>query len=177
MLLPRALRDHDDESGQVLVLAAQAVAEPTRPWLGRPGCWLPVWKNVMAGSWLIASVCMRLDEGDVVDDLGGVRQQFADPGAGLAVLLENLNMDAAHGKVALAGGHAGDALAHADGARAGRCPGSLGECGLVVEEIDLGGAAGLVEEDDALGLGREVGSPQRRGHRALAVHSAAGECR
>ena len=23
---------------------------------GRPGNWLPVWKNVMAGSWLIASV-------------------------------------------------------------------------------------------------------------------------
>ena len=25
--------------------------------LGRPGSWLPLWKNVMAGSWLIASVC------------------------------------------------------------------------------------------------------------------------
>ena len=25
--------------------------------LGRPGNWLPVWKKVIAGSWLIASVC------------------------------------------------------------------------------------------------------------------------
>ena len=27
--------------------------------LGRPANWLPVWKNVIAGSWLIASVCME----------------------------------------------------------------------------------------------------------------------
>ena len=26
--------------------------------LGRPANWAPVWKKVMAGSWLIASVCM-----------------------------------------------------------------------------------------------------------------------
>ena len=26
--------------------------------LGRPGCWNPVWMNVIAGSWLIASVCI-----------------------------------------------------------------------------------------------------------------------
>ena len=28
--------------------------------LGRPGCWNPVWMNVMAGSWLIASVFIVL---------------------------------------------------------------------------------------------------------------------
>jgi hypothetical protein len=27
--------------------------------LGRPGCWLPVCTNVIAGSWLIASVCIE----------------------------------------------------------------------------------------------------------------------
>ena len=27
---------------------------------GRPACCEPVWKNVMAGSWLIASVCIDL---------------------------------------------------------------------------------------------------------------------
>ena len=26
---------------------------------GRPGCWLPVWKKVMPGSWLMASVCIE----------------------------------------------------------------------------------------------------------------------
>ena len=28
--------------------------------LGRPGCWNPVWMNVIAGSWLIASVYIVL---------------------------------------------------------------------------------------------------------------------
>ena len=28
--------------------------------LGRPASWAPVWKNVTAGSWLIASVCIDL---------------------------------------------------------------------------------------------------------------------
>ena len=28
--------------------------------LGRPGCWKPVWMNVIAGSWLIASVFIVL---------------------------------------------------------------------------------------------------------------------
>ncbi len=56
--------------------------------LGRPGCCEPVWMNVIAGSWLIASVCIDLMMRDVVDDPGGVRQQFADPGARLAVPAE-----------------------------------------------------------------------------------------
>ena len=28
--------------------------------LGRPGCWLPLWMNVIAGSWLMASVFIVL---------------------------------------------------------------------------------------------------------------------
>src|SRR5207247_604444 len=34
--------------------------ESQAPVLGRPGNWLPVWMNVIAGSWLIASVCIVL---------------------------------------------------------------------------------------------------------------------
>ena len=45
----------------------------------------------MAGAWLTASVCMRLDEAEVVGDRGGVRQEVADPGAALAVLRERLD--------------------------------------------------------------------------------------
>ena len=52
-----ALRDHHHERGQVLVLAAQTVGYP-RADLGRPASCEPVWKKVMAGSWLIASVCI-----------------------------------------------------------------------------------------------------------------------
>ena len=54
-----ALRDHDHEGGQVLVLAAQAVGQPGAM-LGRPASCAPVWKKVMAGSWLMASVCIDL---------------------------------------------------------------------------------------------------------------------
>ena len=67
----------------------------------------------MAGSWLIASVLQRLDDGDVVDDRRRVRQQFADPGAALAVLVE-LEHRRDAGERLLARGHAGDPLAHAD---------------------------------------------------------------
>ena len=55
--------------------------------LGRPGIWLPVWMNVIAGSWLIASVFIVLTMAEVVDDARQVRQQLADPGAVLAVLV------------------------------------------------------------------------------------------
>jgi hypothetical protein len=44
-----SLRDEHDERGQILILAADAVAEPrtdARP----PGCSLPVWMKVIAGS-------------------------------------------------------------------------------------------------------------------------------
>ena len=34
--------------------------ETQAPMLGRPANWAPVWKNVIAGSWLIASVCIVL---------------------------------------------------------------------------------------------------------------------
>ena len=40
--------------------------------LGRPGCWLPVWMKVIAGSWLMASVYTDLTMRDVVDDLARV---------------------------------------------------------------------------------------------------------
>ena len=56
--------------------------------LGRPGCWNPVWMNVIAGIVVDRVGVHRLDDGDVVDDLRRVRQQLADPGAGLAVPAE-----------------------------------------------------------------------------------------
>ena len=54
------------------------------------------------------------------------------------------------------GGHAGEALAVAD--RFGQIlPLELEEAGLVVEKLDLRGAAGLEQVDDPLRFGREVG--------------------
>ena len=90
----------------------------------------------------------------VVHDLRGVRQQFADPRARLPVLLE-LEDGARHREGALPRRHAGDALAHANAAGQFGA-GELVERRLVVEQIHLRGAARLVQEDHALGLGREM---------------------
>ena len=58
----------------------------------------------------MASVLMVLTMRDVVDDLRGVRQQFADPGAVLAGPRE-LEDGGRNRQRVLARGHAGDALA------------------------------------------------------------------
>ena len=50
---------------------------------GRPAICEPVWKNVIAGSWLIASVYIDLTNADVVGDVAMMRQQLAQPGARL----------------------------------------------------------------------------------------------
>ena len=62
---------------------------------GRPACCDPVWKNVIAGSWLIASVCIDLTMHSSSTILRRVRQQLADPRARLAVLRE-LELRAGH---------------------------------------------------------------------------------
>ena len=81
------LRDQHDERRQILVLAAQTVADPRAH--ARPAGLLAAGLDEGDGRIVIDGVGVdRLDDGDVVDDLGGVRQQFAEPGAGLAVLAE-----------------------------------------------------------------------------------------
>ena len=107
------LRDHHDERRQVVVLAAEAVADP-RAHAGASGL-LAAGLDEGDGRIVIDGVGVDgFDDGEVVDDFGGVRQQFADPGAGLAVLFE-AEEARRDGKRGLAGRHAGDALAHADG--------------------------------------------------------------
>ena len=96
----------------------------------------------------------RADDADLVGDLRGVRQQVADPLAALAALFER-GEAFADGEIFLAGGHAGDALALADGVGQILAVDFV-EPGLVVEEIDVRGTAGLEQIDDALRLGREV---------------------
>ena len=55
-----------------------------------PGCCTPVLMNVMAGSWLIASVWTLLTIADVIHDLRDVRQHIADP---RSVLAEPLKLE------------------------------------------------------------------------------------
>ena len=80
------LRNQHDERRQILVLAAQAVADPGAH--AGPAGLLAAGLDERDGRIVIdgvgvASVLMMRD---VVDDPGRVRQQFAEPRAGLAVL-------------------------------------------------------------------------------------------
>ena len=77
--------------------------------LGRPAICEPVWKNVIAGSWLIASVCIDLTKQRSSTILRGVRQQLADPRAALAVLRE-LEDRPGERQRRLVAGHAGEPL-------------------------------------------------------------------
>ena len=54
------------------------------------------------------------DEGDVIDDFGGVGEKLGELGAAFAVRLE-FERRADDQELGLAGGHAGDALIAADG--------------------------------------------------------------
>ena len=82
-----ALRDQHDERRQVLVLAAQAVAEPGAD--ARPAGELGAGLEEGDGRVVVDRLGVhRLDEAEVVGDLRGVRQQLADPRARLAVLGE-----------------------------------------------------------------------------------------
>ena len=91
--------------------------------------------------------------GDVVDDLRRVRQELAHPRPVLPVLREP-ERRLRHRQQRLPH-RLGDALALAD--RVGDLRALvLGELRLVVERLELRRPAGLVQEDDALGLRREV---------------------
>ena len=86
---------------------------------------------------------------------GGPRQQFADPGAGLAVLLQ-LVLRRGDGEAALAAGHRGEPLALADGFGQVLVEHARPCLRLVVEQVHLRRGAGHEQVDDALGLGGEV---------------------
>jgi hypothetical protein len=90
-----------------------------------------------------------------------VREQLGHLRAVLPVLLE-LEHRVGDGEVRLAGGHAGEALAHAD--RRGEVGAAeFVEGRLRVVQLELRWRAGLAKVDDALGLGREVGVAEDAG--------------
>ena len=160
----------DDEGGQVLVHAAEAVGQPGPE--ARPARLLAAGLDVGDGRVVVDRLgvqrlarwrCRRRSVADV-------RQQLADPGAGLAVLGE-LEQRRGDGQRLLPGGHPGDPLAHADGA--GRSwPKCSCELRLVVEQVDVRRPAGHEQVDDPLGLRGEVQLRQRR--RGRRRSSAAG---
>ena len=77
------LREHHDERRQIMVLAAQPVADPGAH--ARTAGLLAAALDERDRRIVIDRVRIhRLDDGNVVHDLGGVRQQFADPGAAIS---------------------------------------------------------------------------------------------
>ena len=168
--------EHDDESGQVLVLAAETIIRPrpqaraAREDLARVHLQhgRPVDRRVGGH---------RVQERDVVDAGGEVREQVADHLAALAVGLEfPLRPDDA-AFVLLA--------TPAERLHGDRLAVEIVELRLVVERVDLARAAVHEQEDDALGLRSEVRRLRRervrrsRGDigspRGLAEEAVAGE--
>src|SRR5262249_51336785 len=110
----------------------------------------------------------RLDDGDLVDDLSGMRQQLAHPGSRLPVLSEFENRFDA-GERALARSHSGDALALPDRRWEFRPMQPL-EGRFVIEGLDLRWASRLVEEDHTLHFRRIM----RQSEEAAGLRIAAG---
>ena len=65
--------------------------------LGRPASWAPVWKKVMPGSWLIASVCIDLMNvsSSTIFAVWGMRSLTQVP---VAPCCWNWNIDGTRGK-------------------------------------------------------------------------------
>ena len=102
----------DDEGGEIFVFAAESVAEPCAE-AGTAG-------DLVAGldvgdGWIVIDGLgvETADDGEVIDHFGGVGEQFADPGARLAVLFEFVDAGS-DGETFLAGGHSRKALTLAD---------------------------------------------------------------
>ena len=95
------------------------------------------------------------DEAEVIGDGGGVRDNVADPGSALPALLEGLECaeefsfisSSGHSTEALSGHVAGGDLLAVH----------FGKQRFVIEKLEVAGSAVLKEDDDALGLGCELG--------------------
>ena len=148
------MRNQHYETRQVLILTTQAIADPgtkTGPtWL------LAARLNKSDGRVVVNRFRVyRFDDRDVVDNFCRVGKQFTQPGTGLPMLLE-VEDRLRNRKSTLAGRHSGDALAvpHRTGEFSAM---GLVQAGLVVEQIELGRATGLVQINDPFGFGCKVG--------------------
>ena len=120
----------------------------------------------------------RLDETNLVGDRANAGQEFAEPSATLAVLaeLELRRLD----RQFLLGGHCRQPLAHAHRRRQLLAAPRL-QARLVVEQIGVGGRAGLGEINHPLSFGRKLWEAcpptGRRLALAVAVAKQRGQCR
>ena len=149
---PLHLGEQDEVVGEVAVLAAESVARPGSE--ARAARDLVTGQELRHGRRMVDLVGMhRAHDAEVVGDGLEVREPFADALAALTAAFElrGGGLD----QLLLARRHGGQALAAPDGFRQ-LGAGEFHEPWLLIEELDLRRAAGLGQEDDALGLGGEV---------------------
>ena len=139
----------DDKAGKVFGFAAEAVGDP-RAHAGSAGGLKAGVHKELGGSVIEDVGRHAAQPDDFVDDLAVVWKEFADRHPTLSVALE-LALTAEEGFVAL---EEGEALAlHKAFGRSLAVV--FAELGLVLEEVELAGGSGHVEENDVLGLGRK----------------------
>ena len=152
-LIDLAGRDEHDERRQVLVVAAEPVVNPRAH--ARPAGDLRAGLEEGDRGVVVDRLGEhRADDAELVDDLGGVRQEIADPGAVRPVLAEP-ELRTGERQRRLIAGHAGQPLALPHRVRQLLAV-ALVEHWLVVERLHLRRPAGHEEIDDALRLRREV---------------------
>ena len=144
----------DDEVGEVFVDAAEAVGKPGSHG-GFAGNFGAGAEEGFAGIVVDRGGGGGVDEGEFVSDGAEVGEDFGEPHAALAMLVEF-----EHGgcdEFFASFGHGGHALAVGDGVGEDFFEAFV-ELGLVVEEIELAGGSGHEEKDDAFGgsLGEKV---------------------
>ena len=94
-----------------------------------------------------------VDHAQILDHLGGVRQQGTDPDAAVVVVvLGKLVLAGGHGQGFLTGGHSRYPLA-VSYVIGQILPEFLHQLGLVVPEVEMTGPTAHEEVDDPLGLG------------------------
>ena len=152
----------DDEAGEIVRFAAEAVGDPGPHRRAAGGGEARVHEEL--GRAVVEDVGREaLQPADFIDDLFVVRQHFAEREAALADALE-LALAAHQRFVAL---EEGETLAFEQALRR-RLAVQLAELGLVVEQLQLARGAGHEEVDDVLDLGGEMAG---RGARGLAGSS------
>ena len=172
-----AARKQHHKGGQARVLTAQAVAGPG----SKTGAARLLVTGLQQGDGRIVVDCLRVhgtDEAQLIHDAGGVRQQFAHPGAAFAVAPE-IEQGSRDRQGLLPAGHAREALITTHGRRQFLAVQGA-QAGLVIEEIELRRPAMHEQVDDAPGLGRESGrglcqhaiAEQQRGERRRAQAQA-----
>ncbi len=98
------------------------------------------------------------DDGEVIDDAGGVGKEIAHPGAGLAVLTEGAFGSEEGGAVLEGRIHEGEPFAFNERIR-DRLPVQVHQPRFPVEQLQLRWATGHEEEDDRFGAGRMMPGP------------------